>query len=758
MSSTIEPKPKPGDATSGVLPAHVEKLLDQLNNVKPKSNGGWKASCPIHGTDSDPSLNIDINDAEWILLYCFGCDASAKQIAESIGLTRKDLFPPSDSGGDDTRGPGLTLTEYAKTKGIPRYFLKYLSLSEGHFQVKGKSYPCIRIPYFGEDGKPLFVRERRALTGKDRFQQPVGTQLVPYGLWLLGNARADGYVVLVEGESDCHTLWLHGIPALGLPGATSWKDQWATYFTDIPVIYVSREPDRGGETLWKKLSASPIRDCLRLLDLGTQKDPSALYLNDPDRFLGNWKRACDESISWAEQARAEAEARRAEAWVRCQALAQAPDVLARFADALASRGVAGETRAAKLLYLILCTRFFERPVSAAVKGPSSAGKSYLVERVLAFVPKSAYYELSAMSERALVYSEEPMAHRFLVLFEAAGLTGDFASYLIRSLLSEGRIRYETVVKGDNGPQSRLIERAGPTGLLVTTTRINLHPENETRLFSIPVTDTNEQTLAVLRQLARESKQDASVDLGVWHALQEWLASGAHGVTVPYAEMLAELVPPKATRLRRDFAAVLALVRAHALLQQASRQRDTEGRVVATPGDYDEVRALVNDLVAEGVEASVSPTIRETVQAVEALLNDKKKESDEPDGEPKSVTVTAVAAVLKLDKSTAHRRVAAAISKGYLHNLEKDKGRPARLVLGDLLPKDQWILPPVDHPMLQSAEGCTVALHSGKKSPITQGQVKGCTVAETTGGINAVSSSLTGAGSDSDEESNPFKDF
>ena len=32
------------------------------------------------------------------------------------------------------------------------------------------------------------------------------------------------YVVLVEGESDCHALWLHDLPALGLPGATNWRD------------------------------------------------------------------------------------------------------------------------------------------------------------------------------------------------------------------------------------------------------------------------------------------------------------------------------------------------------------------------------------------------------------------------------------------------------------------------------------------------------------------------------------------------------
>jgi putative DNA primase/helicase len=38
-----------------------------------------------------------------------------------------------------------------------------------------------------------------------------------YGLWRLEKIRRVGWVVLVEGESDTQTLWIHGIPALGIP-------------------------------------------------------------------------------------------------------------------------------------------------------------------------------------------------------------------------------------------------------------------------------------------------------------------------------------------------------------------------------------------------------------------------------------------------------------------------------------------------------------------------------------------------------------
>ena len=285
-----------------------------------------------------------------------------------------------------------------------------------------------------------------------------------------------------------------------------------------------------------------------------------------------------------------------------------------------------------------------------------------------------------MSERALAYSEEPLQHRFLVVYEAAGLQGAFASYLVRSLLSEGRVRYETVEKTQNGLKPKLIEREGPTGLLVTTTAVKLHPENETRLLSVTVTDTPTQTQDVLLALAEE--HSTRVDCAPWHALQTWLEGGEHRTTVPYARALAKLIPPVAVRLRRDFGAVLSLIRAHAILHQANRQRDGEGRIIATQDDYKVVRELVADLVAEGAEATVPATMRETIEAVKKILTAGMAE----------VSVARLAQELKLDKAAVSRRVRAALDRGFLRNLETKKGRPARLVVGDPLPAEQPILP------------------------------------------------------------------
>jgi hypothetical protein len=358
-----------------------------------------------------------------------------------------------------------------------------------------------------------------------------------------------------------------------------------------------------------------------------------------------------------------------------------PDILERFGKAVQACGLIGETENAKILYLAHTSRLFERPVSIAIKGISAGGKSFTVETVLRFFPPEAYFERTGMSEHALPYSEEDFAHRHIVIYEHAGMNSDTVSYFIRTLLSENRISYETVEKTDDGIRSRVIEKMGPTGIITTTTSAALHPENETRLLSLGVIDSPAQTAAVMRALGRRAASGDSPggDLTEWQAFQRWLALGERRVVVPFGEVLSEQIPPVAVRLRRDYSTLLALIAAHALLHRSTRAADQQGRVIATLADYAAVHDLVAKLFAEGIEATVPPTVRETVEAVAAM------------GQPE-VSLTNLAKRLRLEKSTTHARCHRAIARGFLVNHETKKGMPARIALGDPLPEERQILP------------------------------------------------------------------
>jgi len=632
------------------------------------------ARCPAHD-DTQPSLSITEGRDGRVLLHCFA-ECPTEKIVSAIGLTMRDLFLAS---------PGLTLAAYAEAKKLPQDFLRNVGVREIRYQGR----PAVSIPYLDETGREIAVRIRIALDGPDRFRWKKGSKLHLYGRWRLGKAREVGHVALVEGESDSQTGWYLDLPVLGLPGAGTWKEEWASCLEGIEIVYVPIEPDAGGKAVLKWLAASSIREKVRLVQLRDAKDVSALYLSNPDTFLIRWQAAIANAQPWTDFAAAQATARKQELWAQCESLAQDPRILDRFVDSLRAHGVVGETKVVKLIYLSVTSRFLKRVISCVIKGASSGGKSFVVEAVLKYFPADAYYVLSAMSEHALIYWDEPLSHRIFVLYEAAGLKGDFVNYIVRSLLSEGCVRYLTVEKTEQGLRPRLIEREGPTGLLMTTTAVRIHHETETRVLSLPITDTPEQTKAILREIARRGKSPA-VDLTPWHALQGWLATANHRVSIPYAETLADMIPPVSIVLRRAFNTVLALIEVHAIIHQAQRWVDAEGCIVGTLQDYAAIYELVQDLIAEGIEMSVPERVRETVYAVNELY-----ERDDNNERDKGVAIGAVARKLNLDRITAWRRVREAVDRGHLRNLELREGRPYRLAPGDPLPKNVKLLPSPD---------------------------------------------------------------
>lgn len=712
-TQTNEVNSRAGD---GVSP--LEKFEDALRAAGSTKDRRGRWRCPVagHGRgrgDVHPSLCVDEGREGRVLVHCeAGCATEA--VVAAIGRQMGELSPNSsetrataqrrtrsldnpqastvahhaqcsESGAARLQCSDLTLEAYASAKGFPVGFLTKLGIR----QVPYQGGTALRIPYFDEGGEEAAIRFRLRLAknadADGRFKWRTGSKTMPYGLWRLSMAQATQGIVLVEGESDAHTLWLKGIPALAIPGANTWKPEWASCLEGIPTVFAVRETDAAGSAFIGRLLATPaLRDRLRIVDLPT-KDANELYQRDPDGFEVAFAEALDQSTVAVEEERTAAEAKRSAladvAWANCAHLAQHPNILDLVFDTMHQLGVAGDCRLARITYLAATSRLLRRPVSIVAKGPSSAGKTHETQQALKLFPPEAFYALTAASEHALAYGEEPLEHRMIVVYEASGVDGDFASYLLRSLLSEGCIRYETVEKTKDGLRARLIERPGPTGAILTTTRISLHPEVETRLLSVPVDDSPEQTRRVLLALADDGPGD--LDLEPWHALQAWLqTAGIRSARIPYQRALAERIPPVAVRLRRDFGLLLSLVRAHALLHQASRERTDDGSVVAALEDYAAVRELVGDLIGEASEVSVTPRVRETVAAVQELVNAGAED----------ISLRELAQVVNVDKATISRRVRAAVAAGYLRNLEERRGRPARIVLADPLPDPAELLP------------------------------------------------------------------
>ena len=215
----------------------AERILAHLENVK-RAGTGWSSRCPVHD-DSENSLSLSEAQDGRVLIHCFaGCPPA--DVVAAVGLSLRDLFP-AETSSSPRRIP-MTVEDLARDKRLPADFLLSLGLSNRSDGVL--------IPYLLIDGSPARrQRLRTALKAKDGSRWLPGEgRPVPYGLDRIEHARAKGCIVLVEGESDCWTLWYHGFPALGVPGADMASKLEPEHLQGVDRVYVCREPDRGGET------------------------------------------------------------------------------------------------------------------------------------------------------------------------------------------------------------------------------------------------------------------------------------------------------------------------------------------------------------------------------------------------------------------------------------------------------------------------------------------------------------------------------
>jgi phage/plasmid primase-like uncharacterized protein len=380
---------------------------------------------------------------------------------------------------------------------------------------------------------------------------------------------------------------------------------------------------------------------------------------------------------------------------------ESDDVLDLFARDCA-KVIAGESNTLKTLYLVCTSRLFRETTHAAVKGASSGGKSQVRQTVVDHFPPESVINFTALSERALLYMKDDFAHKILSMGEASATDAkaqQFQNYLLRELMSAGKLRYSVPQKIGSDIETVTIEKNGPVVFLVTTTRNALDPENETRMLSLEIDDSAEQTRAVMKKIARSTGLHQQLTPGSyqrWHDYQRWLAAGECRVIVPFAETLSEKIrDAKASRLRRDFKQLLLAIQAHALLHRTHRRKNAEGFIVATVDeDYATVRELMSDVLATGVELKAQAQILTVVAAV--------KELDE-DNEGKGVTVRQLADHMDLGADAVRRWLSRAEYAGYVTNSEEKKGRGhrGRWTCTDESPQEHGDLLPVVEDLKQA---------------------------------------------------------
>ncbi len=288
-------------------------------------------------------------------------------------------------------------------------------------------------------------------------------------------------------------------------------------------------------------------------------------------------------------------AERAEA----EALLEDPRLLERIGEDFGRCGVVGEASNTLLGYLAAVSRKLTRPLAVVVQSSSAAGKSALMDAVLALMPEEERVQYSAMTGQSLFYmGETELKHKILAIAEEEG--AERASYALKLLQSEGEL---TIASTGKDPTSgKLVTHEyrveGPVMIFLTTTAIDIDEELLNRCLVLTVDEARAQTRAI-HAAQRERRTLAGLVAGEERTAVVKLHQNAQrllrplAVVNPYAPQLT--FGDAMTRTRRDHEKYLTLIDTIALLHQ--RQRDVKTATITGGHEVEYIEVQVADIEA-----------------------------------------------------------------------------------------------------------------------------------------------------------------
>jgi len=123
-----------------------------------------------------------------------------------------------------------------------------------------------------------------------------------------------------------------------------------------------------------------------------------------------------------------------------------PHLLERISQTSSGAAVVGEETNKLVSYVAVVSRLLDAPLAVLVQSSSAAGKSAIMEAVLAMLPEQQRVQYSAMTGQSLFYmGETDLKHKVLAIVEEEGASR--AAYALKLLQSEGVLSIASTGKG-----------------------------------------------------------------------------------------------------------------------------------------------------------------------------------------------------------------------------------------------------------------------------------------------------------------------
>lgn len=356
-----------------------------------------------------------------------------------------------------------------------------------------------------------------------------------------------------------------------------------------------------------------------------------------------------------------------------QEFLKSPDLLKHILKDIEAMGYVGENENKLIAYLIATSRKMQTPLAVVVKAKSAAGKSELIKLVLKLMPEEDIEEFTSASEHAFPYLSKDQSHKIFVIAESCGVNPySHARLYTRELVSKGSINRMSVVKSSDGSlATKNMEVHGPVALFETTTMESIHEENETRMMTLTVDESGEQTrrIQTLQNFSYTEEYDSIFSrkdeiVRRHKCLQRYLKNV--DVKIPFANHIAPFTD--LVRGRRDHKKLLDLIATIAFIHQEQRLTKVVNdglRVYAEISDYEIAYNLISHVLNNFGELNKHSL--ELLQEIKEFVAKNKKNEN---SRPNTFTHSDIIQHTKREPSEVKQRMKALLKQELVQYAEK----------------------------------------------------------------------------------------
>jgi 5S rRNA maturation endonuclease (ribonuclease M5) len=353
----------------------------------------------------------------------------------------------------------------------------------------------------------------------------------------------------------------------------------------------------------------------------------------------------------------------ADARKKAKAFLSQKDLFIKLNKLVGKTGIVGEESTRLLLLIVASSYKCKNPLHALIQGSTGMGKTLLLRKVMSMIPPHKSHIWTRITDKSLYHAGRQYEYTSTAIEDWDGLSEE-VQYIFREFQSGHILRSSTTEKLPDGRMSsKEIIAYGPISSLICTTQGAIYEDNMSRCFLTAIDESKEQSERIVEYQNKKMRGeiDSKAEEKATSLIQNMIETlEPLEVVNPYAGLV--YLPQEVHKIRRLNQLYLVFVQQVAWWHQLQRERDNEGRIIATLEDLQTAcNLLFETIVLKGDELDGS--LRQFFEQLKKYLEDNDLEA---------FTQREIRQAFRLSKTGLHRYLRDLSSLEYIQQVGGNK--------------------------------------------------------------------------------------